>query len=338
MFLFFVLLSIFSHPPSFAHDISGETVFRAYQHTYPGLVSGLSFQKGDWTIRAGNETWYWAGGRLLPSSLRGEEEHWSAHHFELYPETAPSPEDYSSRFVESLRDSGGAEARLSRDDQHRGFQAVLYGGLTRREVESNIVRMNFLGKNINVHRGITENLKRIDGEIRKIAAGTNVTAAEAAETAAFIASVGQIGGYNWREIRGSRRLSYHRWGLAVDIQPAGTGGKAVYWLWEQRRNPLWMLIPQERRWKPPNGVIRAFENEGFIWGGKWHLFDNMHFEYRPELHEIKRLMAAPGLVIQGEDRPGRPDLQDGQDLHHIFPNRTAPPPRPRKGTPAPRGR
>ncbi|MDR1418836.1 MAG: M15 family metallopeptidase [Treponema sp.] len=332
-FLVLVLLSAFSRPPSFAREISGETVFRAYQHTYPGLVSGLSFQNGDWTVRAGNETWYWAGGRLLPSSLRGGEEHWSAHQFELYPETVPSPASYSPQFIESLRDSGGAEARLSRDDQHHGFQAVLYGGLARREVESNIVRMNFLGKNINVHRDITENLRRIDARIRTIAAGT---AAGAAETAAFIASIGQIGGYNWREIRGSRRLSYHRWGLAVDIQPGGTGGKAVYWLWEQRRNPLWMLIPPEGRWQPPEEVIRAFENEGFIWGGKWHLFDTMHFEYRPELHEIKRLMAAPDLVIQGENRSGR--LEEGQDLHHIFPNRTAPPPRLRRGRPAPRGR
>jgi hypothetical protein len=26
---------------------------------------------------------------------------------------------------------------------------------------------------------------------------------------------------------------------------------------------------------------RAFEAEGFIWGGKWAAFDLMHFEYGP---------------------------------------------------------
>ena len=30
-------------------------------------------------------------------------------------------------------------------------------------------------------------------------------------------------------------------------------------------------------------LCRAFEDAGFIWGGKWHEFDLMHFEYRPEL-------------------------------------------------------
>jgi hypothetical protein len=93
----------------------------------------------------------------------------------------------------------------------------------------------------------------------------------------------------------------------------------VYWLWEQPRNNNWMLIPPEQRWKPPGAVIRAFENEGFIWGGKWHLYDTMHFEYRPELHEIKRLVAAgkagSGALISS---PGA-DEAPGQDLHHIFP-------------------
>ena len=34
---------------------------------------------------------------------------------------------------------------------------------------------------------------------------------------------------------------------------------------------------------PPQSVIDIFEDEGFIWGGKWVIWDNMHFEYHPEL-------------------------------------------------------
>jgi hypothetical protein len=314
VFLFFVSLAL----P--AQEISGEMIFKAYQHTYPGRVEDVSFKDGDWTITAGNETFYWAGGRLLPFSLRGEEEKWSIHNFELYPETVPSPGSYSPQFIESLRNSGGVEARLSRDDQHHGFQAILYGGLTRREVETRITQINFLGKSINVHRDIAESLKRIETAIRRLAERKDGTApGDAAAAAAFISSIGQIGAYNWREIRGSRRLSYHRWGLAVDIQPLDPGNRAVYWLWEQPRNNNWMLIPPERRWKPPDAVIRAFESEGFIWGGKWQLYDNMHFEYRPELHEIKRLMAAEeagGRAVISS--PGTDEVL-GQDLHHIFP-------------------
>ncbi|MCK5249849.1 MAG: M15 family metallopeptidase, partial [Spirochaetaceae bacterium] len=33
----------------------------------------------------------------------------------------------------------------------------------------------------------------------------------------------------------------------------------------------------------PEAVVEAFEKNGFIWGGKWFLFDQIHFEYRPEL-------------------------------------------------------
>ncbi|MCL2443985.1 MAG: M15 family metallopeptidase [Treponema sp.] len=29
--------------------------------------------------------------------------------------------------------------------------------------------------------------------------------------------------------------------------------------------------------------MKTFESQGFIWGGKWQLFDTMHFEYRPEI-------------------------------------------------------
>ncbi len=33
----------------------------------------------------------------------------------------------------------------------------------------------------------------------------------------------------------------------------------------------------------PMEIVRIFEKHGFIWGGKWHHYDTMHFEYRPEL-------------------------------------------------------
>ena len=33
----------------------------------------------------------------------------------------------------------------------------------------------------------------------------------------------------------------------------------------------------------PSAIVSLFEDNGFIWGGKWEHFDLMHFEYRPEL-------------------------------------------------------
>ena len=42
-------------------------------------------------------------------------------------------------------------------------------------------------------------------------------------------------------------------------------------------------MPYDKRWHPPKEVVKVFEKYGFIWGGKWHNYDTIHFEYRPEL-------------------------------------------------------
>jgi hypothetical protein len=296
---------------------SGELVLRAFQHSFPGKTGALAFRDGDWTLEAGGEIYYWAGGRLLPQGEKDRLLSWSPHLFELYPNDAAPPELYSPEYRESLRLRGSGEALGGEEDQHRGFQGALYGGPDRRDIEALLVRVEFLGKKITVHQDIAEAVTRIDREIRA-AAGEEAKAGNTG-LARFIASLGQAGGYNWRDIRGTRRMSYHSWGLALDLQPRQAGDMAVYWLWERARNPDWMLVPLEKRWKPPARVIQAFEHEGFIWGGKWPLYDTMHFEYRPELHELNRLLAPENASAPGSaPRPG-------QDLHHLFPPDIAPP-------------
>ncbi|NRB04077.1 MAG: M15 family metallopeptidase [Rhodobacteraceae bacterium] len=98
----------------------------------------------------------------------------------------------------------------------------------------------------------------------------------------------QIGGsFNWRTISGTTRLSVHSFGAAVDLNST-LGG---YWKWAGR--PAGQAGKFDN--KIPEAVVRAFERYGFIWGGKWHHFDGMHFEYRPELILYSRhLNAAKG--------------------------------------------
>jgi hypothetical protein len=304
--VFIVLLGAASRFPLPAQELSGELVLRSYLYTYPGKVKEVTRIDGDWAIQTEKETFFWAGGRLLPAKLRENQEKFRPHIFAVYPRDVPRPELYTQEQIENLRIQGSAEARLDREDHHNGFQAVLYGGLTRAEIERDLVRTVFLGRPLVVHRDIAEALGRIDAAIVK--AGKDDP-----ETTAFIAGIGSVGGYNWREIRGTHRMSYHSWGLAVDIQPKILENKVIYWLWEQAYNDRWMLVPLERRWYPPEAVIRAFENEGFTWGGKWPLYDNMHFEFRPELHEINRLLAAGtgSARITGSEKV--------LDLHHILP-------------------
>lgn len=80
------------------------------------------------------------------------------------------------------------------------------------------------------------------------------------------------GGFNWRRIAGENRPSPHSYGIALDL-----GSKiAPYWRWSKvRPHPLQKSYSGE--------IVRAMEDRGFIWGGKWHEYDLMHFEYRPEL-------------------------------------------------------
>ena len=259
--------------------VNGELVFRAFKESFPDRISAVEFIDDDWAITVRGQTFFWAEGRLLPEAERHKIDVYSPHSFHAVPASPPSPDSFSPEHIEMLRYRGSREARSVPVRRHNAFHGALYGGLERRQVEAQLERIVFLGFRVTVNRNIVEALRRIDAEISNWEGGE-----------AFIASIRRIDGYNWREIAGTQRMSFHSWGLALDIVPRSLGGRAIFWLWERNQNENWMLIPLENRWSPPDQVIEAFEREGFIWGGKWAFFDNMHFEYRPELHALTRLM------------------------------------------------
>ena len=80
------------------------------------------------------------------------------------------------------------------------------------------------------------------------------------------------GTFNYRTIAGTKHLSAHSFGIAVDIAV----DFSHYWLWEKKG-------AAEYKNSIPYEIVAIFEKHGFIWGGKWYHFDTMHFEYRPEL-------------------------------------------------------
>ena len=82
------------------------------------------------------------------------------------------------------------------------------------------------------------------------------------------------GGFNWRFIAGTTRLSEHSFGIALDINV----GYSDYWRWAK---PVKGTIPYKNR--IPLAIAALFERFGLIWGGRWYHYDTMHFEYRPEL-------------------------------------------------------
>ena len=86
-------------------------------------------------------------------------------------------------------------------------------------------------------------------------------------------AAGSAGAYSCRSIAGTRRLSFHGYGAAIDLNLRFSD----YWLWKAKTgSPVW-------RNRIPAAIVEIFERHGFIWGGKWYHYDTMHFEYRPEL-------------------------------------------------------
>lgn len=89
------------------------------------------------------------------------------------------------------------------------------------------------------------------------------------------------GSFNWRAIAGTDRLSAHSFGIAVDLN-TDLGG---YWRWSGMKEGEAGAYAN----RYPAEIVQAMERFGFIWGGKWHHFDGMHFEYRPEMILFSRL-------------------------------------------------
>ncbi|MBQ7739310.1 MAG: M15 family metallopeptidase [Desulfovibrionaceae bacterium] len=103
------------------------------------------------------------------------------------------------------------------------------------------------------------------------------------------------GSFCWRKIAGESVLSVHSFGIAFDI---GVGHGATYWRWcKKRPHPLQKTYP--------SAIVASFEEAGFIWGGKWHEYDLMHFEYRPELickaKRLRRQSYEPLPMNQGQE-------------------------------------
>lgn len=139
--------------------------------------------------------------------------------------------------------------------------SLLYGG-TRESVGKGLASAAFRGARLRLHGEPMKAFKRAIPELEKLAASRP----------SMKPYLVPGGGFNWRKIAGENRLSPHAYGIALDL-----GVKvAPYWRWA-KINPH----PAQKTYPPE--IVRAMEAQGFIWGGKWHEYDLMHFEYRPEL-------------------------------------------------------
>ena len=153
--------------------------------------------------------------------------------------------------------------------RNEAFFTKIYGDCRKGEVARALVDVVWLpkkaGQKLKFSRinGAAERLKAVSEELDTLPAKFDADLFPAAGT------------YNCRTIAGTKSLSAHGLGIAIDVALK----HAHYWRWEKQdaggartyRNAI------------PFEIVRVFEKHGFIWGGKWHHFDTMHFEYRPEL-------------------------------------------------------
>jgi hypothetical protein len=259
----------------------GEQVMKALAAAYSGRVGAAEFRKttaadaGDWAVQIDGVWFYYARGRLLPEQLRDRHADYDPQPFYNYPAELPPWKDPTPEETLRFRDSADRRAaNPPKRSQH--FFDALWRASTREESYDRVKTIRFLGRSVMVHYSIMEELALVEERILGIAKTS-------AEVRQWINQIDTLTGWNWRTIADTRSRSFHAYGAALDLLPRSYGGRQTYWLWTAENYPAWWAVPYERRSHPPETVIKAFEEYGFIWGGKWLFFDTMHFEYRPEI-------------------------------------------------------
>lgn len=199
--------------------------------------------------------------------------------------------------------------------RHQPFFEAMYGA-DREAVEARLTEVIWMfgesDRRLRVSRvhGVHERLAAVSDALMQLAPEVVVLAADTA------------GAYQFRNVRGTDRRSAHSFGIAIDI----ASQRADYWRWRKGADGA----PLPYRNRVPLEIVEAFEREGFLWGGRWHHYDTMHFEYRPELLLAEcRAAVPPGPEVEAAQPPRPrpvyawgPAVLVGEDLRTRF----APPP------------
>lgn len=231
------------------------------------------FTKKDGTT---SETkFYWCESRFLPENQIQNKEKYRKMLYK-YQSEPKDPKTFTPEEIEQIKNFTSKENRTNGAIDPPFLYNAIYDCKTRASTESHIISIPFLTKTINVHEKIAEPLKRVSKKIMSLPKDEEISD--------FFATLTRTDGFNWRSVRDTQSRSFHSVGLAIDILPKGYYQRIIYWAWQKQLRPNdWFMTPLEKRWAPPKKIIEIFAEEGFIWGGTWIVWDNMHFEYHPEL-------------------------------------------------------
>ncbi|HEX2923651.1 MAG TPA: M15 family metallopeptidase [Chloroflexota bacterium] len=128
-------------------------------------------------------------------------------------------------------------------------------GSTESEVEAQLVTVYIQGWPIQVHEKAAPAFREVASRLESV----NYTIQE------------PIQSYNWRDVRGHTVMSFHSFGIAVDINPE-TNPECGVTTYCRCYNDMVTDMPHE--------FVQAFRDSGFDWGGDWTGHpDPMHFEW-----------------------------------------------------------
>lgn len=138
-------------------------------------------------------------------------------------------------------------------------------GCNLEEINKNLISINtYYGTfPFNKQNGAAANLKKVMQEIGEVAKNNG-------GILQFLLPIS--GTFNYRTIQDTGRLSAHAYGIAIDLNRSDSD----YWKWASEDDGTKRIASY------PKELVKIFEDNGFIWGGKWKHFDILHFEYRPE--------------------------------------------------------
>jgi hypothetical protein len=263
-----------------------EDMVKLFAAAYNGRFGPAVFRDGDWTLEMDGALWYYAQGRFLLHEDADRPEDFRPQFLYRYPPEPPGGPDEvnlwqnTANQIISRRESLGSY-RAYRSFGNPGavrspFFETLWQTRNRTEAFSRQKWIEFLGRSVQIHQDIAVPLGLVEARIQALAKDNP-------EIPDWLNNLASITGWNWRNVAGTENRSFHSYGVAVDLLMKTQAGMETYWRWTAAKGIDWRSVPSEKRQNPPVAVIRAFEEQGFIWGGRWSRYDTMHFEYHPEL-------------------------------------------------------
>lgn len=251
-----LLLALLLGAPTGAHAVSDNEALSALVAAYPNVL-----------LKHDGRSLIWRDGTVMPAGERNE-----SKPFDDLLRKATVLDQFRLPYLRGRLEKPPGPNEDPGRFRNAAFFRKLYGDCTKGEVEKQLVPITWLpksaGKRILITKvnGVADKLDAVSKEI------------DALPLAIRRAAYPIAGTYVCRPVADTGQFSMHAYGAAIDLNLAFSD----YWLFDQKGQGSFSY-----RNRMPQEIVDVFERHGFIWGGKWHHYDTMHFEYRPELLGIR---------------------------------------------------